>query len=312
MKIRFVLPALLAFMFISCSQSNISKENFSGLKNINGEKIYFQTMGSGEQDIVVVHGGPGLGHDYLVPHFKELADDYRLIFYDQRGNGLSEDLKGTPAALMDSMVEDLEGVRKASGLEKMNLAGQSFGALIALNYAKKYPQNVKTLMLLEPAPASTEYIKTFSETVMSRLSDWNKTKLDRIAMSDEFMKFYPEAFTEFLKTRFKAYMRDSSLLSKVYLDYMDTTRVRKFFMSSKAFEPYFMNYDVYAGMGEIKSPTLIIHGGLDPVPEESIERMHTAIKGSEMHIIPDAGHFVHIENPGEYFGLIRSFLKKNK
>lgn len=310
MKIRSVLPVILAFVFISCSQSRISKENFSGVKNINGEKIYCQTMGGGE-DIVIVHGGPGLAHDYLVPHFKELADDYRLIYYDQRGCGLSEPLKKDEMHIMDSLVNDLEGVRKAFGLEKMNLAGQSFGALIAVNYAVKYPQNVKTLILLEPAPGSTEYIKAFSQAVYGRLSDWSKEKIKRIANSDEFTKYDPEAFTEFLRTRFKAYFKDTTLVNKVYLDYFDTSRVEKFFASSKAVEPYFMNYDLYGSMANINCPTLIIHGALDPVPAEAIEKMGSAIKGSELHIIPNSGHFVHIENPQEYFSLIRSFLKKN-
>ncbi|HEX2868129.1 MAG TPA: alpha/beta hydrolase [Ignavibacteriales bacterium] len=311
MKILYALFILFAFLFISCSQSRVHKENFSGIKNINGEKIYCQTTGDGEEDIVVVHGGPGLAHNYLMPHFKELSDNYRLIYYDQRGSGLSEPLKKDELHLMDSMVSDLEGVRKAFNIEKMNLAGQSFGALIAINYALKYPQNVKTLLLLEPAPGKTEYIKDFSEEIVRRLSDRNKEILKRIVNSDEFSKFDPEAFKAFLRTRFKAYFKDTLLVNKVYLDYFDEQGVKKFFGSSKAFEPYFLNYDLYAGMGKINCPVLIIHGALDPVPEEAVEKMASAIKGSELHIIPGSGHFVHIENPQEYFSLIRSFLEKN-
>ncbi|MGE5680875.1 MAG: alpha/beta fold hydrolase [Bacillota bacterium] len=63
---------------------------------------------------------------------------------------------------------------------------------------------------------------------------------------------------------------------------------------------------------KIRKPVLIIHGQWDPSPNETIEKMHKAIDGSEMHIIENCGHFVHIEKQEEYFRLLRVFLDRYK
>ena len=71
--------------------------------------------------IVIVHGGPGMDHSYLLPQMGKLAKSYKLIFYDQRAMGKSSADFDTSAMTMNSLVEDLEGIRKAFGIEKMNL-----------------------------------------------------------------------------------------------------------------------------------------------------------------------------------------------
>jgi pimeloyl-ACP methyl ester carboxylesterase len=63
-------------------------------------------------------------------------------------------------------------------------------------------------------------------------------------------------------------------------------------------------------MDEIKQPTLIIHGQTDPIPLAAIERMHRAIRNSVLHVIPECGHFVHIEKPDAYLSLITDFLRR--
>jgi pimeloyl-ACP methyl ester carboxylesterase len=84
--------------------------------------------------------------------------------------------------------------------------------------------------------------------------------------------------------------------------------VKKFFASSAMFGPYLMSFDLYDRAPAIACPTLLIHGDQDVIPTEAIERMGRAIRQAEVHIIPDCGHFVHLERPDEYFRIIRSFL----
>ncbi len=91
--------------------------NHTGYKLVNGVNHFYRIMGQGEP-FVMLHGGPGMYHDELVPFFEEFADNRQLIFYDQRGNG-----KSLMASIdesnfnVDCMVADLEGLRRAFGLE---------------------------------------------------------------------------------------------------------------------------------------------------------------------------------------------------
>ena len=253
---------------------------------------------------------PGLAHDYLFEPFKQLADKYKLIFYDQRGCGRSAEFNAKDSVTINDMVDDLEGIRQAFKIEKMNLIGQSWGAIISINYLIKYADNAKKLLLLEPGFGSTEYIKDFQNTLMERLSQHDKEKLVQLSQNPG-LRSDPILFQEFINIRYKAYSRDSLFVQKMHTDYFDSLRVKKFFASSAAFSPYLMNFNIYQEMQNINCPTLIIHGEFDPIPTVSIERMAAAIPRSELHVIKDCGHFVHIEKPEVYFGLIRAFLNKN-
>lgn len=279
---------------------------FEGLKKINDTEIFCKVIGRGEP-LVIVHGGPGLAHDYLYEPFKQLADKYQLIFYDQRGCGRSAEIQAEDSVTVADLVEDLEGVRQAFKINTMNLVGQSWGAIISINYLSQYPYQVKRLLLLEPAPGSTAYLADFQKTLTQRLSQSDKERLASLAQNPR-LKSDPIIFQEFMNTRFKAYSLDTLVIKKMHTNYFDSLRVKKFFASSAAFSPYLMQFDLYDMMKKIDCSTLIIHGEFDPIPTAAIERMAASIKHSELHIIKGSGHFVHIEQPEVYFDLIRAFL----
>lgn len=285
-------------------------QSYEGIKKINGAEIFCRTTGNGTP-LVLVHGGPGLAHNYLYEHFTPLEEYFRLIFYDQRGCGLSQPFKENENISVDLMVEDLEGIRKEFGIEKMNLAGQSWGAVIALNYLFKYPERVNTLVLLEPAPGSSEFLPAFQKNLQSRLS---KQALARMAElgADPLLRSDAELFKEYMGLRMKKYYFDSLKFSGGQFDYFDSSKVRKFFASSAKFSPYLMKYNLFERMKEIKCPVLIVAGDYDPIPNESVYKMKALITDSELHIIKDCGHFVHVEKPDEYFSLIENFLNKHK
>jgi proline iminopeptidase len=297
---------LLIILFCCILDYSIAQET-DKMVDINGAKIFCKTLGDGEP-LVIVHGGPGLAHDYLFGPFKQLSDNYKLIFYDQRGCGKSQEFNEGESSTMETMVEDLEGVRKEFKLEKMNLVGQSWGAVIALNYIFKYPDRVKYLILLEPAPGSSEYIQNVQQTIMSRLNKEEIERLVKISQSPD-LRTSPELFKEFMNIRMKTYFYNSTYASKKNFNYFDTERIKKFFASSALFGPYLMSYSLYDKMRNISCPTLIIHGDYDVIPTEAIERMGKEIKNAEMHIVKECGHFVHIEKPEFYFNTIRSFIK---
>ncbi|MGH7682698.1 MAG: alpha/beta fold hydrolase, partial [Candidatus Eiseniibacteriota bacterium] len=117
-----------------------------GYVEANGVWIYYKTIGRGAP-LMVVHGGPGASHDYLMPHLVPLAKDNRLIFIDERGSGRSPSLEDPKQYTIEGMVEDVEAVRIALRLGKINLLGHSYGGALAQAYALKYQQNLSHLIL---------------------------------------------------------------------------------------------------------------------------------------------------------------------
>ena len=279
--LRLTLLTILLLFFSICSYAQPSFEGEKKLL-INGTEIFINIIGQGEP-LLIVHGGPGLAHDYLFEPFKQLADKYKLIFYDQRGCGRSAEFKNDETISMEILVEDLEELRKELKIDKLNLVGQSWGAIIALNYSFKYGQNVKKLLLLEPAPGSSEYLPLIQKTIFERLSAADKEKFIRISQSPN-VKTNPEVFKEFMAIRTNTYFFDTTFAKLRHFDYFDSMRVTKFFASSAMFFSYLMNYNLYGNLKNIKCPTLIIHGEYDVIPTSAIEKMNSEIRGCETHI----------------------------
>ena len=104
--------------------------------------------------MVVLHGGPSFDLNYLLPEMDRLADSFRLVYYSQRGRGLSADGVDPKDVTMDSEVEDLEMLRKRLNLDTVALIGHSWGGFLAMCYAVGHPDRISHLILLNTAPAS--------------------------------------------------------------------------------------------------------------------------------------------------------------
>lgn len=108
-------------------------------------KLFYESLGHGGQTIVIVHGGPGLSHEYLRPEWDKLAASGRVIYYDQNGCGRSD--RVAPFGWR-SHVEDLDRViRTLAPNGRVVLAGSSWGSMLALYYAYEHPDRVKALVL---------------------------------------------------------------------------------------------------------------------------------------------------------------------
>lgn len=101
----------------------------SGYVTVWEDKLFYQKFGSG-QPLLIIHGGPGLDHTYLLPQMLERAEDYELIFYDQRGCGasLNENFNSNYINI-EQFLEDIECLRTEFGYKKMSVLGHSFGGM---------------------------------------------------------------------------------------------------------------------------------------------------------------------------------------
>ncbi|PKP46294.1 MAG: hypothetical protein CVT95_07200, partial [Bacteroidetes bacterium HGW-Bacteroidetes-12] len=172
---------VLALLIIGCTTgTNKDNDSLSTGKvedkniEINGINHYFKIIGTGEP-ILVLHGGPGLFSDYLISSFEGLAEGYQFIFYDQRGSGKTDFPKDTASISIDNFVEDIEAIRKHLKIDKITLSGHSWGGLLALFYAKKYPDNLNKLILIAPGPSNSEYYeKTLTNMQQKRKEEDTK------------------------------------------------------------------------------------------------------------------------------------------
>jgi proline iminopeptidase len=276
--------------------------------SINGVSHYIKKMGTGEP-IIVLHGGPGLFHNYLTPHFEKLAEKYQIIFYDQRGCGKTDFPKDTTSINVDQYVEDLEAIRNHLKIEKLILAGHSFGAILAINYGKKYPDNLKNLILISPAPANSEYFDQMFRNMQNKRTDEDIKNLVKVMSSKDFDKRKPETVLEAIKIGDKVNLADQSKIDELYAPMVFTEQSANNMLTvNSIMEKNFFNYNVAENMTNIACPTLIILGDLDNVPFASSQLLQDNLPNARLEVLQHAAHYPFFEAQKEFNASVKNFL----
>src|SRR5712691_10623350 len=136
--------------------------------SVNGVSLFERRVGAGPL-VVVLHGGPGAHHDYLLPQYDLLARGRELFYYDQRGGGRSP----VPREILVGWrehVADLEAIRIELELQRVTLCGYSWGGLLALLYYLEHPERVERLALVSPASPTAGYRRQFEEEFARRMA----------------------------------------------------------------------------------------------------------------------------------------------
>ncbi|MFO7856663.1 MAG: proline iminopeptidase-family hydrolase [Paracoccaceae bacterium] len=116
--------------------------------DVDGRRVVADVHGSGERTLLLLNGGPGLPCDYLRdPHLRLAGPDLRVVAFDQLGCGRSDRPSDPALWRIERYVEEVETVRRALGLGKVDLLGHSWGGWLAIEYALTHPEALRTLIL---------------------------------------------------------------------------------------------------------------------------------------------------------------------
>ena len=305
-----LLIAIVCVRTVGTAKEKMSRTK-EGLTKVNGTSLYYTVMGQGEP-IVMVHGGPGLDHTYLLPQMAALALHHRLIFYDQRASGRSTSLVDTNSMTMDNFVEDLEGIRQVFGIHKMNLLGHSWGGLVAMFYAIKYPENLNSLMLVNPSPASAALRSVSFAAMAQRTSREDSIAQADLVQTEGFKRREPSTMAKFFRILFRGSFYDPRLADSLTL-LMDTSYATKSSLIRYLNkDPDLASYDLFPKLEAIHCPTLIVGSDHDVVIPEANEQLHESIPASSIIVLQHCGHFPYIEVPKLFFGALEEFLAKTR
>jgi len=282
-----------------------------GYKRIDEIDHFYRIIGTGEP-FVFLHGGPGMWHDELVPSFIEFAKDHQCIYYDQRGNGrsLMEKIDETNFTT-DLLVEDLDALRKEFGIEMMNIIGHSWGGLLGMYYASKYPQNMKRLILVDPAPTNTELLIKSYENMMTRFSeaDWNH--LQAMYESEPYLAGDPDAHNEAMRLSEGVTFHNEKARDEYFkIAVFDETTAKNAIAINGPARSMKLNITVQDQLSNITCPTLIVQGREDFIVTEAAELTHILIRNSKLVYIADSGHYPFMEAPIEFFTTLNTFIEE--
>jgi proline iminopeptidase len=300
-----LFPALPVLIF--CMPS-IPAPRESGFTTTTAVPLYWARYGPvGAPELLVLHGGPGAHHDYLLPQMLALADRYELVFYDQRGGGQSKTDDRTPIT-WQVHAADLDLVIGELALEPLSLVGYSWGGLLALLYSIEAFQGrahhrPRRIVLIDPAPVNRDFRRTFEAEFARRQADPRVAALRSELAASGLRESDPEAYRQrAFELSVAGYFTDPSA-ARDLTPFRVTGRVQQSVWESLG------DFDLLAPghLDSITAPTLIVHGRQDPIPLASSEAAAAAMH-ARLVAVDGAGHVPYVEQPAALFSAIHDFL----
>jgi proline iminopeptidase len=263
-----------------------------------GYRLFVEEVGSGFP-LIVLHGGPGLDHTMFRPWLDPLGDEFRLLYVDERGQGRSE--RTDPQTLtLDVFARDVDLLADALGLERFALLGHSFGAIITTWHATEV--GTAAAYVISGGGDSSDALMADVEASFEKLGDLRQV----IEASWEREK---SVETE----------EECAQLVHDQMPFHFHGAPPPGYGSGTVFSPAVLRHFANAGYGDfdyrpklaaVARPTLVIVGEHDrTTTTRAAGVLHEGIPGSDLVVIPDAGHMSYVEAPEPYMAAVRAFLR---
>jgi proline iminopeptidase len=279
-------------------------------------ELYFRTLGTADAAMVVVHGGPGLDHAYLLPDLEPLADSYTLVYFDQRGGGRSTLVADVADLDLQAHIADLDAVRRELEIERTVILGHSWGAVLAAHYARAYPQHVEKLVMVSPgAVRRTPY----EDELFARATAWMHD--EQLAELEALTKKFQAGVGDIRATCrafFDLYMRGGffdprgpTAMRNMRGDFCTAPEqaLRNVWVVNDRIMDSLGDFDWRGDFGELEIPVLVIAGAADAIPVENFQEWQAAFPDARLVVLEEAAHFPHVEQPAAFFSIVAEFLQ---
>lgn len=251
----------------------------------------------------LIHGGPGSDHSGFKPSMSPLAEHMQLVYFDHRGQGRSA--RGDPARYtLDENVEDMEALRRHLGLGPIASIGTSYGGMVAMAHAARYPEAVSRLVLIVTAahggfiPRAQEILRQRGNAEQIQAGDmlW----AGGFRSEEDLRRYYDAMGPLYARTHDPALAAGTRLRGIVSPDAIN-----------RAFGPggFLRDMDLRPELARITAPTLVLAGRHDWIcPPEFSEEIHRLIPGSALRIFEDSSHSIRVDEPEALRAAIAAFV----
>jgi pimeloyl-ACP methyl ester carboxylesterase len=258
--------------------------------NDQGPLIAGGRAGSGPP-VLLIHGGPGLGFEYLRELADELAEENDVAWYQQRGQEPSA--VGGPYTVAAD-VEDARRVLDALGWPRAYVVGHSWGGHLALHVAEAMPERLLGVLAVDPLGSIGDgRWPEFDEAMFRRTPEAVRDRareLDELSTAGEIDD---ELALEGLRLVWPAYFADPDSAPPMPELRVSTARSAEMVPSILAELPA-----LEAGLPQVRVPVGFVHGSRSPMPLGASTDAAERIPGAWVEVVEGAGHFIWVEAPG--------------
>jgi len=277
-----------------------------------GAIIYYESIGSGPP-LIVLHGGPGASHQYLLPHLLPLARHHRLVLLDERGSGRSQRLATSTGYTLEAMSCDVDAVRRALGYRQTDVLGHSFGGILAQDYTIRYATHVRRLILAGTGSSAARINQDFA-AIKAGLAPELRSRIDALeaqgiigpdgAQKPDYRKLADEAELPYeYVVRPPAWSEPADTIGWDVLNTMWGSK------SDFHIDGNLTGFNFVPALGKLAIPTLVIAGDHDMPSRTTLEETHAALKNSRLVILEHCGHESYVDQPLAFFAAVTAFLE---
>lgn len=300
---------VVSILLISQVAFSQSENVLEGLKPVNGTSLYVKQMGEGEP-LLVIHGGPGLSHDYFLPHMQALAENFTLILFDQRACGRSDTNVDASDITLNHFSRDIAGILDALRIERAHVLGHSFGGLLAMKFATEFPERTKSLILCNSVSGSKEFDELSKQKQQGVMTEDDNNARTKIFASNEFKNGSPASYEELFKVNFKRAFYDTLLIDELKLNLNENFSKTSRLLYGLGAD--LVAYDFHPALAKLNIPSLVIHGAADLIPIEVSEKLADTLQNGTLVVMEKSGHFPFIEEQKEFNKILTSFIINNE
>ena len=280
---------------------------------VRGHRLYYRRFGTGARGtVLVLHGGPGLTHDYLLPMADLAVHGYGVVLYDQFGCGSSGRPRTYRTVTIQEAAADADALRRALRLGRVHLYGHSYGGALALETALRFPRGWRSL-LVSGGFASMDALWRGLRRRLAELSAPSRRALvqeDEDGISTRASRRADEEFRQ----RFSHHLRNVPY--EVWRTYRRANPRVSAAMGMSARHTLRDGYrtgtlagwDVTGELGRIRLPTLLTVGEFDHVHPDVVRAIHRGIPGARFALARGEGHLPMFEARDRYISQLRGFL----
>ncbi len=276
----------------------------------NGYKVWTKRVGEGPIKILTLHGGPGCSHEYLECLEERFPKNlFQIIYYDQLGSTYSDQPDDPSLWTVERFCEEVEEVRGALGLDQFYLYGQSWGALLSIEYSLKYQKHLKGVILsnITGSVASyVEYLNDLRSKLPQDVQDRMKTFEDACDfLNPEYEKIlFDKVYSRHLcrlKEWPEPFLRAFAHLNRQV--YETVQGPNEFIVTGN-----FKDWNRWDDLHKINIPTLLLCGRYDTMSPEDNEKMAKLIPHSTLTICENGSHGAMFDDPEPYFEAFYHFI----
>lgn len=276
----------------------------------NGFNVWTRKVGDSSIKLLLLHGGPGMTHEYLESFQDYLPDQgIEIYFYDQLGSYFSDQPDDPSLWNVDRFREEVEEVRQKLGLDDFYLLGSSWGGFLAIEYAVKYQSHLKGLILSNTTASIAAYSKYINE-LRDKLPADVIEKLDEFERNEDYSNpDYEALLDEHLNNKYicrldpwpdAAKRGFGNINPQVY----ETLHGPNEFLVTGNYK----DWNRWDDLENIKVPTLVLGARYDSMSMSDQEEMNRRIPNSKLAICENGSHLAMWDDADNYFSYLKEFI----